>query len=49
MFLISVDPSDYIFAHCRLMPNAAIERDFYEPIVGDIDFKQKVSLALSDV
>lgn len=40
---VTEDTADYIYAHCRLLPNAGIDRDLYEPIVGDIDFKQKTT------
>ena len=32
----------YVYAHCRMVPNGIYNPDTYEPIVGDIDMRQRV-------
>ena len=31
-----------VYAHCRMVPNGIYDPDTYEPIVGDIDMRQRV-------
>ncbi|XP_033647551.1 superoxide dismutase [Cu-Zn]-like [Asterias rubens] len=39
----------YVYAHCRMVPNGIYNPDTYEPIVGDIDMRQRAVGGQMDV